>query len=151
MTHPAESRYSTMGRASATSVGNILLHSRMRSSSNPNIPSSQTSAEDFEVNSIMSFKVQKISPTQISSKTRSNTCAGQYVNTPACCLSPHYIKYCNRPLDTLTNECINHVQCDGMRASVSRATIFQAAVCPPMWMQAATHTRQAAPGPPTAR
>lgn len=74
-----------------------------------------------------------------------------YVNTTAWSLSPHYIKYCNRPLDTLTNECINHVQCDGMHVSLSRATIIQAAVCPPMWMQAATSTRQAAPGPPAAR
>lgn len=52
-----------MGRATATSVGNMLLQSRMRSSSNPNIPSPQTSAEDTEVNNIMSFKVQRISPT----------------------------------------------------------------------------------------
>lgn len=27
--------------------------------------------------------------------------------------SPQYIRHCNRPLDTHSNECIHHVQCDG--------------------------------------
>uniref|UniRef100_H2UHL7 Dedicator of cytokinesis 8 n=1 Tax=Takifugu rubripes TaxID=31033 RepID=H2UHL7_TAKRU len=71
------SRYSTMGRATAATVGSRLLQSRMRSSSNPDIPSPHTSVEDTEVNNILS------------------------------------LKYCNGPLDTLTNECIHHVQCDG--------------------------------------
>ncbi|XP_034026414.1 dedicator of cytokinesis protein 8 isoform X2 [Thalassophryne amazonica] len=44
----AESRYSTMGRASAAAVGNMLLMSRIRSTSNPDIPSPLTSAEDAE-------------------------------------------------------------------------------------------------------
>ncbi|MCI4380885.1 hypothetical protein PGIGA_G00245190 [Pangasianodon gigas] len=47
-----ESRYSTMGRATATSVGNMLLQSRVRSSSNPDIPAPQSS-EDAEVKSIL--------------------------------------------------------------------------------------------------
>lgn len=60
--HPAEGRYSTMGRATAATVGNMLLQSRMRSSSNPNITTPHISAEDAEVNNIMSFKVQRNSP-----------------------------------------------------------------------------------------
>ncbi|KAJ8414036.1 hypothetical protein AAFF_G00066340 [Aldrovandia affinis] len=47
--------YSTMGRASATTVGSILLMSRTRSSSNPDIPGPQ-SADDQEVNNILSGK-----------------------------------------------------------------------------------------------
>uniref|UniRef100_A0A4W5KBC6 Dedicator of cytokinesis 8 n=1 Tax=Hucho hucho TaxID=62062 RepID=A0A4W5KBC6_9TELE len=35
---PTEGRYSTMGRVSATTVGAMLLQSRLRSSSNPDIP-----------------------------------------------------------------------------------------------------------------
>lgn len=62
-----------MGRATAAAVGSRLLQSRMRSSSNPDIPSPHTSAEDTEVNNILSFKVQKVSPTWISSKMCSNT------------------------------------------------------------------------------
>lgn len=61
MTHTAESRYSTMGRATAASVGNMLLHSRVRSSSNPDIPAPHSSAEDSEVSNILSFKVKGIS------------------------------------------------------------------------------------------
>uniref|UniRef100_A0A8C6PNT8 Dedicator of cytokinesis 8 n=1 Tax=Nothobranchius furzeri TaxID=105023 RepID=A0A8C6PNT8_NOTFU len=53
----SESRYSTMGRATAASVGNMLLQSRFRSSSNPDIPSQQISAEDAEVKNILSAKV----------------------------------------------------------------------------------------------
>ncbi|XP_041855097.1 dedicator of cytokinesis protein 8 isoform X1 [Melanotaenia boesemani] len=52
----AESRYSTMGRATAATVGNMLLQSRIRSSSNPDIPGPHTSAEDAEVKSILSAK-----------------------------------------------------------------------------------------------
>uniref|UniRef100_A0A7N8YPF9 Dedicator of cytokinesis 8 n=1 Tax=Mastacembelus armatus TaxID=205130 RepID=A0A7N8YPF9_9TELE len=49
-------RYSTMGRATAVSVGNMLLQSRIRSSSNPDIPAPHTSDEDAEVKSILSVK-----------------------------------------------------------------------------------------------
>uniref|UniRef100_A0A7N8X1U5 Dedicator of cytokinesis 8 n=1 Tax=Mastacembelus armatus TaxID=205130 RepID=A0A7N8X1U5_9TELE len=56
MTPSAESRYSTMGRATAVSVGNMLLQSRIRSSSNPDIPAPHTSDEDAEVKSILSVK-----------------------------------------------------------------------------------------------
>lgn len=52
-----ESRYSTMGRATAASVGNMLLQSRARSSSNPDIPAPH-SDEDAEVNNILSSMVQ---------------------------------------------------------------------------------------------
>ncbi|KAI4895857.1 hypothetical protein NFI96_021425 [Prochilodus magdalenae] len=50
-----ESRYSTMGRATATAVGSMLLQSRVRSSSNPDIPAPH-SAEDTEVKNIMTGK-----------------------------------------------------------------------------------------------
>uniref|UniRef100_A0AAZ3R1M3 Dedicator of cytokinesis 8 n=1 Tax=Oncorhynchus tshawytscha TaxID=74940 RepID=A0AAZ3R1M3_ONCTS len=50
-----EGRYSTMGRASATTVGTMLLQSRLRSSSNPDIPAPH-SAEDTEVKNILSAK-----------------------------------------------------------------------------------------------
>ncbi|XP_056152523.1 dedicator of cytokinesis protein 8 [Lampris incognitus] len=52
----SESRYSTMGRATATNIGNMLFQSRIRSSSNPDIPGPQTSAEDTEVKNILSSK-----------------------------------------------------------------------------------------------
>ncbi|KAM8760403.1 dedicator of cytokinesis protein 8 isoform 1-T1 [Acanthopagrus schlegelii] len=52
----AESRYSTMGRATAATVGSMLLQSRIRSSSNPDIPGPQMSAEDTEVKNILSAK-----------------------------------------------------------------------------------------------
>lgn len=51
-----ESRYSTMGRATATSIGNMLLSSRVRSSSNPDITAAQSS-EDAEVKNILAEKV----------------------------------------------------------------------------------------------
>uniref|UniRef100_A0A8C7KMI0 Dedicator of cytokinesis 8 n=2 Tax=Oncorhynchus kisutch TaxID=8019 RepID=A0A8C7KMI0_ONCKI len=51
-----QGRYSTMGRASATTVGTMLLQSRLRSSSNPDIPAPH-SAEDTEVKNILSAKV----------------------------------------------------------------------------------------------
>ncbi|XP_041753155.1 dedicator of cytokinesis protein 8 isoform X1 [Coregonus clupeaformis] len=54
---PTEGRYSTMGRASATTVGTMLLQSRIRSSSNPDIPAPH-SAEDTEVKNILSAKGQ---------------------------------------------------------------------------------------------
>uniref|UniRef100_A0A8C7KHS0 Dedicator of cytokinesis 8 n=1 Tax=Oncorhynchus kisutch TaxID=8019 RepID=A0A8C7KHS0_ONCKI len=54
---PTEGRYSTMGRASATTVGTMLLQSRLRSSSNPDIPAPH-SAEDTEVKNILSAKGQ---------------------------------------------------------------------------------------------
>ncbi|XP_074525840.1 dedicator of cytokinesis protein 8 [Halichoeres trimaculatus] len=49
----AESRYSTMGRATAATVGSMLLQSRVRSSSNPDIPGPHSSAEDAEVKDIL--------------------------------------------------------------------------------------------------
>ncbi|KAL2079535.1 hypothetical protein ACEWY4_025279 [Coilia grayii] len=52
--HP-EGRYSTLGRATATTVGSLLLQSRARSSSNPDIPAPQ-SPEDVEVKNILSSK-----------------------------------------------------------------------------------------------
>ncbi|XP_067376191.1 dedicator of cytokinesis protein 8 isoform X1 [Channa argus] len=52
----AESRYSTMGRATAATVGSMLLQSRVRSSSNPDIPAPHTPDEDAEVQSILSSK-----------------------------------------------------------------------------------------------
>uniref|UniRef100_A0A672HCH3 Dedicator of cytokinesis 8 n=1 Tax=Salarias fasciatus TaxID=181472 RepID=A0A672HCH3_SALFA len=52
----AEGRYSTMGRATAATVGNMLLQSRVRSSSNPDIPAPSTSAEDAEVRNILAAK-----------------------------------------------------------------------------------------------
>uniref|UniRef100_A0A673BM49 Dedicator of cytokinesis 8 n=1 Tax=Sphaeramia orbicularis TaxID=375764 RepID=A0A673BM49_9TELE len=52
-----ESRYSTMGRATAATVGNMLLQSRIRSSSNPDIPGHpHSSPEDNEVKNIFSAK-----------------------------------------------------------------------------------------------
>ncbi|CAN9513088.1 unnamed protein product [Ophioblennius macclurei] len=53
---PTEIRYSTMGRATAATVGNMLLQSRIRSSSNPDIPAPPTSAEDAEVRDILAAK-----------------------------------------------------------------------------------------------
>ncbi|XP_051525356.1 dedicator of cytokinesis protein 8-like isoform X1 [Myxocyprinus asiaticus] len=50
MAHP-ESRYSTLTRATANTVGIMLLQSRIRSSSNPDIPAPQ-SPEDTEVKNI---------------------------------------------------------------------------------------------------
>ncbi|TRY86506.1 hypothetical protein DNTS_010131 [Danionella cerebrum] len=47
-----EGRYSTLTRTTATTVGIMLLQSRIRSSSNPDIPAPQ-SPEDTEVNNIL--------------------------------------------------------------------------------------------------
>ncbi|XP_046904602.1 dedicator of cytokinesis protein 8 isoform X2 [Hypomesus transpacificus] len=52
---PTEGRYSTMGRASATTVGTMLLQSRLRSSSNPDIPTPHP-ADDPEVKDILLAK-----------------------------------------------------------------------------------------------
>uniref|UniRef100_A0A8C6V2M6 Dedicator of cytokinesis 8 n=1 Tax=Neogobius melanostomus TaxID=47308 RepID=A0A8C6V2M6_9GOBI len=52
-----ESRFSTMGRATAATVGSMLLQSRIRSSSNPDIPAPHTSVEDTEVQNIFLAKV----------------------------------------------------------------------------------------------
>uniref|UniRef100_A0A8C7YTZ1 Dedicator of cytokinesis 8 n=1 Tax=Oryzias sinensis TaxID=183150 RepID=A0A8C7YTZ1_9TELE len=60
-TQSAGSRYSTMGRATAANVGSMLLQSRIRSSSNPDIPGPHNSAEDAEVNNILSSKVRMTS------------------------------------------------------------------------------------------
>lgn len=62
----AESRYSTMGRATAATVGSMLLQSRVRSSSNPDFHGPNTSAEDAEVKNILTAKVQRVFPNQIS-------------------------------------------------------------------------------------
>ncbi|XP_075905606.1 dedicator of cytokinesis protein 8 isoform X1 [Nelusetta ayraudi] len=62
----AEGRYSTMGRATAASVGNMLLQSRIRSSSNPDIPAPHSSAEDNEVTDILSFKGHNIPGSRMS-------------------------------------------------------------------------------------
>ncbi|KAA0713928.1 Dedicator of cytokinesis protein 8 [Triplophysa tibetana] len=51
MAHP-ESKYSTLTRTSATTVGLMLLQSRIRSSSNPDIPAPH-SPEDSEVDNIL--------------------------------------------------------------------------------------------------
>ncbi|KAJ8285221.1 hypothetical protein GJAV_G00023710 [Gymnothorax javanicus] len=51
---PPEVRYNTLGRTSAMTVGSRLLMSRIRSSSNPDIPAPQSA--DEEVNAILSSK-----------------------------------------------------------------------------------------------
>ncbi|KAL3062786.1 hypothetical protein OYC64_002564 [Pagothenia borchgrevinki] len=62
----AESRYSTMGRATAATVGSMLLESRIRSSSNPDIPAPHTSAEDAEVKNILSSKGHNVPGSRMS-------------------------------------------------------------------------------------
>ncbi|RVE55458.1 hypothetical protein OJAV_G00236130 [Oryzias javanicus] len=66
VTSAAESRYSTMGRATAATVGSMLLQSRVRSSSNPDIPGPHNSAEDAEVKSILSSKGHNIPGSRMS-------------------------------------------------------------------------------------
>ncbi|KAF7669881.1 hypothetical protein LDENG_00100590 [Lucifuga dentata] len=61
----SESRYSTMGRATTATVGNMLLQSRVRSSSNPDI-APHISAEDAEVNNIFSAKGHNIPGSRMS-------------------------------------------------------------------------------------
>ncbi|XP_063042281.1 dedicator of cytokinesis protein 8 [Engraulis encrasicolus] len=53
--HGEGGRYSTLGRATANTVGSLLLQSRVRSSSNPDIPVPQ-SPEDAEVKDILANK-----------------------------------------------------------------------------------------------
>ena len=53
----SEARFSTMGRATASTIGTMLLQSRFRSSSNPDIPGAPPSPEDAEVNHILNSKV----------------------------------------------------------------------------------------------
>lgn len=55
-----------MGRATAATVGSMLLQSRMRSSSNPDIPGPHSSAEDAEVKNILTGKVRRVRLSQIS-------------------------------------------------------------------------------------
>lgn len=55
-----------MGRATAATVGSMLLQSRMRSSSNPDIPGPHSSAEDAEVKNILAGKVRRVRLSQIS-------------------------------------------------------------------------------------
>ncbi|XP_023814125.1 dedicator of cytokinesis protein 8 isoform X2 [Oryzias latipes] len=66
VTSAAESRYSTMGRATAATVGSMLLQSRIRSSSNPDIPGPHNSAEDAEVNNILSSKGHNVPGSRMS-------------------------------------------------------------------------------------
>ncbi|XP_054628714.1 dedicator of cytokinesis protein 8 isoform X2 [Dunckerocampus dactyliophorus] len=68
-----ESRYSTMGRASAASVGNMLLQSRIRSSSNPDIPAPQLPAEDAEVKHILAAKGHNIPGSRMSTILDTNS------------------------------------------------------------------------------
>ncbi|XP_052418710.1 dedicator of cytokinesis protein 8 isoform X2 [Carassius gibelio] len=71
MAHP-ESRYSTLTRATATTVGLMLLQSRIRSSSNPDIPAPQ-SPEDTEGLNLPGSRMStagNVSSTSQSSSTR---------------------------------------------------------------------------------
>nr|XP_057925533.1 dedicator of cytokinesis protein 8 isoform X2 [Doryrhamphus excisus] len=68
-----ESRYSTMGRASAASVGNMLLQSRIRSSSNPDIPAPHSPAEDAEVKHILAAKGHNIPGSRMSTILDTNS------------------------------------------------------------------------------
>lgn len=56
MLSSVEGRFSTMNRATAATVGNMLLQSRIRSSSNPDIPAPHSSVEDAEVQNIFLAK-----------------------------------------------------------------------------------------------
>ncbi|KAM9810327.1 dedicator of cytokinesis protein 8 [Neosynchiropus ocellatus] len=69
----AEGRYSTMGRATAATVGNMLLQSRIRSSSNPDIPAPHTSAEDQEVKNILSAKGLNVPGSRMSTYVEVNS------------------------------------------------------------------------------
>uniref|UniRef100_A0A8C2KS48 Dedicator of cytokinesis 8 n=1 Tax=Cyprinus carpio TaxID=7962 RepID=A0A8C2KS48_CYPCA len=75
MAHP-ESRYSTLTRATATTVGFMLLQSRIRSSSNPDIPAPQ-SPDDTEVTNILgkvhTHKCNVIPAGNISNTSQSST------------------------------------------------------------------------------
>ncbi|XDV48898.1 hypothetical protein PO909_018249 [Leuciscus waleckii] len=79
MAHP-ESRYSTLTRTSANTVGFMLLQSRIRSSSNPDIPAPQT-PEDAEVNNILG-KVLNLPGCRMSAATNvSNTSQSSTAST----------------------------------------------------------------------
>ncbi|XP_061881714.1 dedicator of cytokinesis protein 8 isoform X1 [Entelurus aequoreus] len=73
VTPATESRYSTMGRASATTVGSVLLQSRIRSSSNPDIPAPHSSAEDAEVKHILAAKGHNIPGSRMSTVLDTNS------------------------------------------------------------------------------
>ena len=75
---PTEGRYSTMGRASATTVGTMLLQSRLRSSSNPDIPTPHP-ADDPEVKDILLAKVYTHTDTHIL--THTHRCTHTYIVT----------------------------------------------------------------------
>ncbi|XP_053727876.1 dedicator of cytokinesis protein 8 isoform X2 [Synchiropus splendidus] len=77
----AEGRYSTMGRATAASVGNMLLQSRIRSSSNPDIPAPHTSAEDQEVKNILSAKGLNVPGSRMSTYVEVNSSQNASGNT----------------------------------------------------------------------
>lgn len=103
----AESRYSTMGRATATSIGNMLLNSRMRSSSNPDIPTPQTSVEDAEVNNILSGKVQRSSQLELALKQAQ-------AHMQLCMLIPQLVVYPHTTLSAV----IGHMTASLMIASI---------------------------------
>ncbi|CAL8344956.1 unnamed protein product [Lota lota] len=69
----AEARFNTMGRATASTVGTMLLQSRIRSSSNPDIPGPQPSPEDAEVNHILTSKGQNNPGSRMSTYVDANT------------------------------------------------------------------------------
>lgn len=57
-------------------------------------------------------------PNWAHTHTQSTVCkyASMHLHThkiAICSSSPQYISYCNRPLNTHSNECIHHIQCDG--------------------------------------
>ncbi|XP_077456010.1 dedicator of cytokinesis protein 8 isoform X3 [Stigmatopora argus] len=77
----AESRYSTMGRASATTIGSMLLQSRIRSSSNPDIPAPHSSAEDAEVKHILAAKGHNLPGSRMSTILDTNSHQNQTGST----------------------------------------------------------------------
>uniref|UniRef100_A0AAQ5XFJ3 Dedicator of cytokinesis 8 n=1 Tax=Amphiprion ocellaris TaxID=80972 RepID=A0AAQ5XFJ3_AMPOC len=80
----AGSRYSTMGRATAATVGTMLLQSRVRSSSNPDIPAPHTSAEDAEVKNILSAKVPMICVVSLLQQFHEELALQMVVSTGVC-------------------------------------------------------------------
>ncbi|XP_077600293.1 dedicator of cytokinesis protein 8-like isoform X2 [Stigmatopora nigra] len=77
----AESRYSTMGRACAATVGSMLLQSRIRSSSNPDIPAPHSSAEDAEVKHILAAKGHNLPGSRMSTILDTNSHQNQTGST----------------------------------------------------------------------
>ncbi|XP_059909470.1 dedicator of cytokinesis protein 8 [Gadus macrocephalus] len=69
----SEARFSTMGRATASTIGTMLLQSRIRSSSNPDIPGAPPSPEDAEVNHILNSKGQNNPGSRMSTYVDANT------------------------------------------------------------------------------